>query len=117
MASDYTGPDRRSESKSLSEIKDVVGRLETYLESDTKFRDWVHEKFHDIKDTLFGNGKKGLVRDMDQVQSDLKHLGEDIAEMKDLVKKVQAWALVSSLSALGLIAFEVVMIVLKKGHP
>jgi hypothetical protein len=114
----YDGPDRRSKTEaSLENVQAAIGRVASHLESETRFRDWVHEKFHDIKDTLFGNGKKGLVREMDQVQGDILRLKEDFAEMKGLIKTVIGWALASSISALGLILFEVVMLFLRRGTP
>lgn len=99
----------------LENIQAAISRVASHLESETRFRDWVHEKFDEIKGAIFGNGKKGLIRDMDQVQADVLRLREDFGEMKDLIKKVIGWALVSSLSALGLIVFEIIMLVIRKG--
>lgn len=118
MGSDaYEGSERRrGTSTSLEDIKDGIGRIALQLESERKFRDWVHEKFHDLKDTIFGNGKKGLIRDVDAIGQKVDVLEKNFEKMDARIDKVLGWALASSVSALGLIAFEVVMMVLRHGH-
>lgn len=117
MGGTYEGTERRKQAASLDDLRDGIGRIASHLESEDRFRQWVHEKFHDIKDTIFGNGKKGLIREMDAVQTEVGQLRKDFDKMDGRIERVIGWTLVSSISALALILFEVIMMVLRRGHP
>lgn len=75
------------------------------------------ENVNQIKEAIYGNGKKGLVREMDAVQTEVGTLRRDFDKLDKRIEKLIGWTLTSSLSALGLIAFEVIMMVVRRVHP
>lgn len=117
----YNGPERRSSAGELGSVLAGIERLSSQMEGETRFRDWVRERVDEIKASIFGNGKKGLVREMDAVQMEVKHLTNDFQEFKNevqgLIRRVASWAITACVSAIALIIFELVMLALRKGQP
>ncbi len=105
--------------EAVARIDASLSQIVKILEAEPQFRDWVHKKIDEIKGAIFGNGKKGLIRDMDQVQLELKAVVQDFtefkAEVRGMVRSVAAWGLTSCIGAICLIVFEVAMFILRKG--
>lgn len=115
MGGGYAGPERRTaRAADLEDIKTGIARIAEGLEGQSSFRDWVHQKFDSIKESIYGNGKRGLVRDVDALDGKVTQLRLDFDKMDARIERVVTWALVSSISALGLIIFQIVSMIMSK---
>ncbi len=108
---DYEGDDRRRPDETLDQIRKAVGRIASHLDSETRHRNYIDEKFHRIDSTVFGNGQKGLVREMDQVKNDIIALRDTVKELVDFKK----WIFLTLMAVLGKIGWEFIAWILKKG--
>lgn len=97
-----------------ADIKMGVGRIASNLESETRFRDGTSDRFDKINETLYGNGKIGLVRQVDKIEIELTQLKTSMASFLNRAERILSWVVITLLAVGGKILWGVVGLYLKK---